>query len=221
MGTMKLLTMGPRKAPNPRLLRRLSRRFFTLLALVPLASVAIYGGACGHSHDEVSFEVERVVYEGEASDEPLLTLLASKDSAVSGKGVVFDAPAVTEPLWAWTPPTFQWHVAGATSELSPSAPAPRRHASGSGLFGPMREAHAHGPPLNGQAYFLVFSSPEASLLGVFTTKLEYTPSQEDWTFLGEAAQPIEVNVLSGVFADSELTAGPFLGTPLTFSIAAQ
>ncbi|APR82978.1 Hypothetical protein A7982_08327 [Minicystis rosea] len=201
---------------------KLRRRFFTLLALVPLASVAIYGGACGHS-DDVSFEVDRVLYEGETSDEPLLTLLASKDSAEEGKGVVFDAPAVTEPLWAWTPPTFEWHVAGATSEVAPAAPAPRRHASGSGLFGPIRAAHAHGAPLNGQAYFLVFSSPTQSLLGVFTTKLEYTPSQEDWTLLGEAAQPITVNVLSGIFSDSELAegGGPFLGTPLTFSIAAQ
>ncbi|MFT3776502.1 MAG: hypothetical protein QM820_65005 [Minicystis sp.] len=203
------------------------RRFLTLLALVPLASIGIYGGACGHSHD-VDFEVDHVVYDGEANDEALLALLANKATATDTKGAVFDAPAAGASLPAATTAKFRWHVAAATSAVDPAersqpqrAGRPlQRMAQAWDLFGPMRAAHAHGDPVNGEAHFLVFSAASKPILGVFTTNLEYTPSIDDWALLAGAAQPIEVTVLSGVFAEGALTAegGPFLGETLSFSI---
>ncbi|MFT3766797.1 MAG: hypothetical protein QM820_14970 [Minicystis sp.] len=192
------------------------RRTLSLLAFIPLASVGLYGGACGHS-DQETFEVDRVIYEGGTSDEPLLVLLSNKATATSTNGAVFDGPSVEAPLWAWEPATFSWHRDAATSSTAP-ARSSQRTALLDGLVGPVRAARAHGDPLNGEAHFLVFSSPTQSILGVFTTKREYTPTAEDWTVLRTAAQPLEVTILSGVFKDSELTSGPFLGQSLSFSI---
>jgi hypothetical protein len=85
----------------------------------------------------------------------------------------------------------------------------------------VREAHAHGAPISGRAYFLVFrTASEPELLRVFTMKLEYTPSADAWNLLAEAGEPIQVDVVSAIFDANDIAAGggPFVGVPLHFGV---
>lgn len=197
-----------------------SRRIFTQLSLIVLASAGVYGGACGDGGGgDPSFEVERVIYEGQATRAALSALLADKARTSTAQTSAFDAPAAGEALSAGAPPTFRWHVEGAATG---AVKAPRSRWARE-LWGPPRRAFGHDPPVNGRAYFLVFASGDTTLLGVFTTRLDYTPSAEDWALLAGADQPLQVSMLSGIFVDSALAdgGGPFLGAPLSLSISAS
>jgi hypothetical protein len=90
------------------------------------------------------------------------------------------------------------------------------------MFG-VRTAHAHGTPIDGRAYFLVFRTEEnPRLLRVFTTRLDYTPSAEAWAKLsGEGGGPITVEITGAIFEQNRIPqdGGPWLGETLSFEFA--
>ncbi|WP_437630835.1 hypothetical protein [Sorangium sp. So ce854] len=217
------------------------RRALLVPALAALVSTAMYAGACGHGHGETSSvpELADVIYEGGATDEALEVLLAAEPKDDPAQGTVFDAPEDGAALPGDAAPELTFRIAGAAQGAAPrAAPAPRRAAvdlrarepgaAGSplwgelgALLGPARAARAHGTPVNGRAYFLVFSTPgREGLLRVFTTRLSYTPDAAAWEKLRAAGAPITVDVTNAIFENNRIVqgGGPFAGEPITFSI---
>ncbi|WP_437808016.1 hypothetical protein [Sorangium sp. So ce1078] len=226
------------------------QRALLVPALAALVSAAMYAGACGHSHDHDHGDtssgtssgpnLDDVIYEGGATDEALIALLAAEPKDEPSQGTAFDAPEDGATLPGDAAPELTFHVAGAAQRTAPrAAPAPRsagaapgaREAGAAGaslwaevgaLLGPVRAAQAHGTPINGRAYFLVFSTAEREgLLRVFTTKLSYTPDAAAWEKLRAAGAPLTVSVLNAVFENNRIVqgGGPFTGEPVSFSVA--
>jgi hypothetical protein len=191
------------------------------LALV--ASLLLYGGAC--SSDSPSPEpegeapdIEGVVYLGETNDEGLLVLLGATLSPASSPRVTRpeDGAVLAEPV------TFTFE-SGTTARLEPvlRGPRPRPHFAFGALFGPERLAHAHGVPMNGEAYLLTFSTAEEPhLLRIFTDIKSYEPDEYEWNILA-AAGSVTLTVRMGVFEEGRLPggAGPFESAPLHFPIS--
>jgi hypothetical protein len=212
------------------------RRLLSIAGLAAAASMAMYAGACQSPEATTGPQapsLEGVIYEGGANDEALVALLAKAPVASASQGTVFDTPAASELLAATAPATFAWHVGGATAALeapsephSPAglSPAPPRSVRESlvDLVGPPRAANAHGPPVNGRAYFLVLSdAKEHAVVRVFTTNLSYTPDAAAWQKLQSAAGPLTAGITSAVFENSRVAqdGGPYVGQPVTFSLA--
>lgn len=196
-----------------------------LVVLIAASSVAIYTPACGS--DETQKETEStdltdVIYESGATDEALVVLLSATPIEDAAMGAALTAPAGGAELPATTP-TFTWSVGGAGAAMLPPV-APRRHGLALELFGPERAAAAHGAPVNGKAYFLVFSTPgNGRLVRVFTTSLSYTPDAAAWSKMKAAGAPITASVLTGTFENNRLAegGGPFAGPTTTFTIKSE
>ncbi|XXX73587.1 hypothetical protein WMF30_38685 [Sorangium sp. So ce134] len=216
------------------------RRALLVPALAALVSGAMYAGACGHDHGDAPSvpELADVIYEGGATDEALDALLGAEPKDEPSQGTVFDAPEDGATLPGDVAPELTFHVAGTAQRTAPGA-APALGLAGAGpgarepgaagaspwaelgaLLGPVRAAQAHGTPINGRAYFLVFTAAERELLRVFTTKLSYTPDAAAWDKLRAAGGPITVSVLNAVFENNRIVqgGGPFTGVPVTFSV---
>ena len=178
--------------------------------------------------DSGADELADVVYVGEATDEALERLLdvAAKDDPA--QYVVIDAPDLSAPLAADTPPTFEYHLASqalhvpAPREAEPAAPAwqrPLREVLK--LLGPPRVAYAHGAPLNGTGYFLELDDARGNtVLRVFTDKNSYAPDAATWKSLAQAPQPLTLEITSAFFEDNDIPAdgGPFVGGSFELSI---
>ncbi len=161
------------------------------------------GGAGGSAPDSL----DDVIYEGGATDEALVELLKLTPENDSAQGTRFLAPVAGAELAAATPQEFQWEV-GQQASLWRS------------LLGPS-EAHAHGTPINGRAYFLVFSTPDKpKLLRVFTTLLSYTPDDAAWQKLVGAGE-VTASVVNALFETNRVTqdGGPFQGDEISFTVA--
>lgn len=163
-------------------------------------------------------DIEGVVYEGLATDEALVILLGFEAQSVPEQNVVLDNPASQMSLPAASPATFAWHV----GEMANAWPPPLQEwpATFAAMLGP-RVAHAHGAPVNGRGYFLVFSTPSSpKLLRVFTTDLTYTPDTTAWATLVSAGGPISLTVTNAIFEDNRIAqgGGPFAGSAMSFSI---
>jgi hypothetical protein len=201
-------------------------KLLRVLSLSITCSAAMYAGACSDEstdREPESEDLSDVVYtEGADNDEALETMLAAKPQDDPSRAAVFDNPQGGAELPASSIPTFLWHT-GTVSELLivppvRLAPAPAMLE----LLGPERAAHAHGPPINGKAYFLVFSTAtNDELLRVFTVDTAYTPSESAWAKLKNADEPITASILTAAFTNNSLPAdgGTFLGTPITFTVA--
>jgi hypothetical protein len=188
------------------------------------------GGAGGESAHRV------VVYEGDANDEALEALEAVQGPMNPTTYAIFDEPKEGVVLPASPAPTFKWHLktpadadAGTGTDsgtdsgaflLRPALPE-RRALLGPllELFGKERSAEAHGPPLTGLGYLLLFSSEKDNdLLRVFTTKTTYTPGVGAMEILQGVEGPIQVWILTGAFDNNVLTpdGGPFRGPWTSF-----
>lgn len=205
------------------------------LILVPFACAAIYG--CTHEHEEgeeLSPELADVLFEGEATDEALVSL----DSALDQKAPVADptvAPNLDMPTGAMLPkatiPTFTWHFGGMTIRTPnerdtpallrvPEVSSPFRSGLAE-LFGPIKAARAHGVPLVGPATFLVFSTAkDAKLVRVFTDFTSYTPAKAEWDKLVAANAEITLSLIGAEFDNNRIAdgGGPFQGTKFVFTI---
>jgi hypothetical protein len=209
-------TVEVRKEKSPVVGNRLLRT--ATLSLV--ASVLLYVGACASDAGDPQPEGEAldltgVVYLGATNDEGLEVLLGTRLSAAS-------VPRITAPADGATleeTGTFTFEP-GATARFERSKPARFGFAIGE-LFGPERLAHAHGDPMNGEAYLLTFSTPaDPHLLRVFTDLRIYEPDEAAWDTLA-AAGAVTLSVRMGVFEEGRLSngAGPFESAPLHFSIS--
>jgi hypothetical protein len=208
------------------------RRVVWISVLVALVSTAMYAGACGGGDDGASSggpsetSLDDVIYEGNAVDEALIALLSATPKADASQAAVFDAPAAGAALPGGAAPELSWQLGGAAQGRAPSPGAPARRAQGrwgalGELVGPIRAARAHGEPINGRAYFLVFSTARREgVLRVFTSRLTYTPDAAAWEKLRSAGETITVTVLNAVFENNRVApgGGPFEGEPLSFSI---
>ncbi len=81
----------------------------------------------------------------------------------------------------------------------------------------MREAHAHGAPVNGRAYLLTFmTASNAKLLRVFTTELQYLPDTAAWETLSGSVDAVGVTITNAIFEQNRVAqgGGPFVGPAL-------
>jgi hypothetical protein len=224
--------------------RGFGRRALSALAWSAAASALLYSGACGPSEETTpESDIGDVIYQGGASDEALEFLLGKAPSVDASQGTVFDAPEGGASLPAATPPTFKWHVGGMSGVDSRAEDQRAARAGGAAeracgarncggvagfidglreLAGGEREASAHGPPVNGRAYFLVFSTESGEALGrVFTTLLEYTPDAAAWGKITASGGTIKASITGAIFDNNRIAVGggPFAGQDVTFSIA--
>ena len=163
-------------------------------------------------------DINGVVYEGLATDEALVILLGFEAHSDPTQNAKFDHPMPQMSLPAAPPATFAWHI----GEMAGSWPTSlHKWASTLGaILGP-RRAHAHGAPINGRGYFLVFSTPSSpKLLRVFTTELTYTPDTTAWAMLASASGPISLTITNAIFEDNRVAqdGGPYAGSAISFSI---
>jgi hypothetical protein len=154
------------------------------------------GGAGGASStstasDGHSGEFDDVVFEGEAQHDALEELLAATVVDEPSQASSFTSPEDGAALDPAAPPTFAWTPAG----------VPR-----------------HGDPVNGAAYYLVFStSGQPSLLRVFTTEETYAPDAEAWAAVTAPGTPVIVTITSAVFEQNRVAqgGGPWVGPTIT------
>jgi hypothetical protein len=175
------------------------------------------GGSTSGEFADVVFEVE-----GGGGDEALAALLAAEPVSDPSKFAMFTEPTEGQAYDAGTPPTFVWEVVQVDSAaVSPARPDWSPFAPVLELVGGIREAHAHGIPVNGNAYLLLFGTPDdEELLRVFTDKTSYTPDAETWAKLAGADAPLNAWILMGVFDNDRIASdgGPFEGPWVAFSV---
>jgi hypothetical protein len=104
-----------------------------------------------------------------------------------------------------------------TMKLASIRSAPRYE--GSSPFGAMREAHAHGTPMNGKAYLLTLRSNGSTVVRVFTTNTTYTPDDEAWSKL-KTAKSIEAVLATATYDQNNILqgSGPFVAPGVAFTI---
>lgn len=218
-----------------------SSRVLRVLFLCGLTSVGLYGGAsCSGAHDHASTTggtggagaQDAVVYEGEANDEALAALVAIEGPKDPTTYALFDAPAEGAVLPASPAPTFTWHLtttsasdAGTDGGAFLLGAKPQERFASLGplldLFGPERAARAHGTPLTGLGYLILFTTEtNDNLLRVFTTKTSYTPGTGAMDLFKGVKGTIQAWILTGVFDNNVLTpdGGPFRGPWISFEL---
>jgi hypothetical protein len=166
--------------------------------------------------------IEGVIYDGLATDEALLAMLTANVKKDPTQAVVVDVPAAGATLPKDLPPTLTWHVQGGSASRN-GFPVDWfvRTASAIGDWIGPGNAWAHGAPVNGRAYHLVFSAPDnPEIVRVFTTELTYTFDAATWTKLGQVGKPITLQVTNAIFESNRVAVdgGPFAGESVTFSI---
>jgi hypothetical protein len=194
--------------------------------------------ACSHDHDDTGAGAAAadVLFEAEATDEALEALLAATPIDDPSQAAQLTAPEASAALNSETPARFSWTV-GPTASLAPShmdgldlddataqrgGPELRWWSELTALVGPVREAHAHGTPVNGRGYLLVVENAEGEAVHrVFTLALEHTPSSDAWQQLASQPQPLRASVLNAIFENNRIASegGPWQGPALELTIA--
>jgi len=201
-----------------------------LWSLLLLASVAC-SSKSPSAEEQEDPRLDEVVYVGAATDEALERLIYAPLKREDGQLLSFDSPSNGAQLPSSPAPEFSWHFAeSARSQPSPAS-APTRVARVSfkrrvfadlqHLFGPIAQAHAHGAPYNGSAFYLVFKDDAGQTpLRVFTPEQTYTPEADAFAALAQAKQPLTLHIVSATFDNNALIkdGGPFEGGSVTFSI---
>ncbi|EYF00732.1 hypothetical protein [Chondromyces apiculatus] len=219
--------------------RRLACTALSTLA----ASALLHAGACTQATSPEPDDEDLlagVIYRGGATDEALRALLAVAPEDVPAQAAVIDVPVHGATLTGATAPELRWHIRDAFGDMRlpdrrppPNLPLPWNDRASSplrrafapllDLLGPEREARAHGSPLNGRGYLLVFTSSDDDqvVMRVFTSVLTYTPDPSEWERLQTAAQPLTLVITNAVFEDNVIAedAGPFAGEPSTFIVS--
>jgi hypothetical protein len=215
-------------------------RIARILLLCGLASVGIYGAACGDlettggtasSSTGAPDPHPGLIYEGDANDAAYSALTAKDGPVNPATYAIFDSPAEGAVYPAASTPTFTWHMnaqpgAGARNDsgdfLLHGAPPTHRASLGPllDLLGGERAAAAAGNPVNGLGYLLLFSSEkDAKLLRVFTTRSSYAPDAAAMEIM-KGVGTVQVWILTGLFKNDALTAdgSPFRGPWTAFEI---
>jgi hypothetical protein len=185
-----------------------------------------------HGHGEENPDLEDVVYAGDrVTDEALVYLLDRTPEDREAHRLVIDSPEADATLSKEEPTTIAYRPAVSgrlerqrRSDLEyATAPTWRQRAWHDlvGLIGPIKEAHAHGTPFNGLAYFLTITDADgASALRIFTHEISYTPTAEEWASLADVPQPLELSIISAIFEENEIVSGsgPWVGGSVEFSV---
>lgn len=182
------------------------------LAVAALPVVGLAGAACSDSHatDTPAADLADVNYEEGASDEALEALLAKP--VVAGKAVPVTVPTAKQVFPKSPVPVFAW-------EEAKTAALPLKQTRPSPFFLFEREAWAHGTPMNGAGYFLVFTSSSGTIARVFTGAKSYLPTADVWAKI-VAAKDVNLTVTAGVFEDNALVAGsgPYVSATVPFQV---
>lgn len=164
-------------------------------------------------------DIVDVIYESGTTDEGVLTLLGAPTLSEPTAAAVVIAPADQSALSG--PVTFSYRL-GASAARERGRSRERRFAWPEWLT-LERSAYAHGAPMNGDAFLLVFSSAtEPKLLRVFTQERTYEPTAGEWQRLTQASGSVSLAVTHAIFEQGRLTqdGGPFAGTPVHFTVVA-
>ena len=189
-----------------------------VLALLGCGSSPEQGSAPSARTAVTAADIADVIYRPGTSDEGLLTLLNARTEDDAR-----DAPAVTAPAnhAVVNGPTEVVFSVGAplTRRAPPIERAPVRFDPWSLLEG---TAHAHGPIMNGEAFFLAFESAGGKpLLRVFLQDRSYVPSGSEWRLLTGFTGPASIRLTRAVFEQGRLTedGGPFAAPPVEVTLA--
>jgi hypothetical protein len=203
-----------------------------LTAILVFSATCALVYACGHDDGTENVGPEGVIYEGTATDEALVVLLAATPKA--GATVTITAPTSDQMVPAAAPMTFTW-TGGLSAAASPAPdvevgrdlglgqPKPllqRVLASLVGTF-QVRPALAHPMPHNGQGYYLRVISNNKEIVKVFTSARSYTPDAATWQRLTAAGGELRATLLSAFFEKNSITSdgGPVEAAPVNFRIA--
>ena len=196
---------------------RALRAAFCVLA----ATTMTYAPACSDDHhDDGATGPTDAVYEGTATDEGLSNL-----EGLETKTDVARAPLITSPtngakVQSASAPTFTWK-ATPTATLPPSRRSQNTRFAMGAPFGPMRSAHAHGTPMNGKAFLLVFKNASgATVLRVLTTNATYQPTADKFGKLKEAKTALTLSIAGASYDNNNVVqgSGPFVGEPVSFTL---
>lgn len=204
--------------------------------------------------DAVDPALADVVFQGQATDEGLTALLAAKVQDDPTRAANFSWQSAGDQLPLTPIPLFCWHIGSTAARVEPQPVDPQRFdPAGAGerqsppsLFGdahPVRDAarsaarslaeellsgvrvaHAHGTPMSGAGYLLVFSTAkQPKLLRVFTTATEYTPNQAAWQKITTTGELVHVQLTNADFDQDRIAqgGGPYRGTEITFTFPAK
>lgn len=190
------------------------------IATLFVALLAPYAPGCSDDHDEAAGR-PGVVYEGGTNDEALDKLLSATPKSDPAKRPELVLPTRGAHVPAAPIPTFSWKPS-ATGFYMPQRV--RTKFAASFPFGPIREAKAHGSPVNGKAYLVTFAAPgQPTLVQVFTTKTTYQPDETTWTNMKNVRGDISITVTVGTFDNNNLVqdGGPFASDAVPFTVGQQ
>lgn len=190
-------------------------RVLRMASLSVLGLAVVYAPAgCKDDEHEHAEGTSGAVFAGTATDEGLTAFDAATPTTDASKAPVLTAPQAGAKVPSATPVAFTW-------KASPTAlrPIPAPHYRGASPFGAMREAHAHGNPMNGKAYLLTLKSGGSVVGRVFTTNTTYTPDDALWSKL-KTAKAIEATLASASYDNNNIVqgSGPFVAPAVAFTI---
>jgi len=202
---------------------KLERLFVATGVFAGAAYLLTFTASC----EDEGAAADGVVYLGGATDEALDALVAGSPKSDSSKAVTFEAPTKDEVIPRDGAFTFVWSEAGAEARVDPLLLRPRHReapvlerALGVLLAG-TPVAHAHGDPISGPAYYLVFSSStEKELVKVFTTGTDYQPGGNEWNKLKGVDGTIQLRLVWADFEENRIVkdGGPWETPALSFTI---
>jgi hypothetical protein len=215
------------------------RRFALGVAAGAIAFGASLGWGCNDSgSDSPDPSIADVLYEGGATDEALTAMLEVPLVDDPTQAAAFTWPSDGAVVPSSPAPTFCWLWSGAAISAPPlvpvdptviAKPKPPRSKLASltdsflhGWLDGVPKAYAHGTPLSGAAFFLVFSTDSnPKLLRVFTTSHDYTPDAVALKKLTDVGGPIHAVVTTADFDQNRIAqaGGPFKGVPITFTMS--
>ncbi len=198
------------------------------------------GGAGGDQGDPTLADV---VFEGGATDEALGALIAATPATTPPTLVAnFTSPTNNAMVASSPAPRFTWARGAMATDARPvELPAPlfEREVgprAGAGRRGPFEgaarsiaeallagipEAHAHGTPMSGTGYFVLFTTTKNDkLLRVFTSATEYTPDAASLAKLQGAGEAIHAVVTNADFDQNRIAqdGGPYKGAEIVFTL---
>lgn len=211
---------GPPISAKFRVVLCVRTRAFRVAVVLFVALLAPYAPGCGDDHE--SGGRPGVVYEGGTNDEALDKLLATTAKSEPAKRPELVFPTRGAHVPAAPIPTFSWKASPTGFHVTPRRGGTK--FASSFPIGPLREAKAHGTPVNGKAYLVVFAAPgQPTLAQVFTTKTTYVPDEATWTVMKNVRGDITITVTVGTFDNNNLVqdGGPFVSDSVPFTLGQQ
>lgn len=189
-------------------------RFASAVVLATAIAASYAPTGCKEDEHEDASGPTDAIYLGNTTDEGLAAFDAASATTDAAKAPALTAPAASAKVPSATPIAFTWKATPTAMRVTPV-----RRYEGASPFGAMREAHAHGNPMNGKAYLLTLRSNGSTVARVFTTNTLYTPDDEVWGKL-KAAKNIEAVLASAQYDNNNIVqgSGPFVAPGVAFTI---